>query len=60
MPTKVKEMQFYTIEDVMIILGVRQSKAYQIIRVLNKELKDQGKITIAGKVSKRYFDERIY
>lgn len=60
MPTKVKEMQFYTIEDVMIILGVRQSKAYQIIRDLNKELKDQGKITIAGKVSKRYFDERIY
>ena len=51
---------YYTVRDVMEILGIGQSKAYGIIRKLNKELNEMGKITVAGKVSKKYFDEKIY
>ena len=60
MVSSTAEIQFYTVQDVMILLGIKQTKAYEIIRELNKELKDQGKITVAGRVSKKYFDERVY
>ena len=57
---QIKQHGFYRVEDVMQILGIGQSKAYQIIRQLNQELKEQGKIVIAGKVSEKYFDERLF
>ncbi|WP_018213716.1 hypothetical protein [Desulfitobacterium hafniense] len=53
-------MEFYQVNDVMKMLGISQSKAYGIIRDLNKELKAKGYITINGKVPKIYFDERLY
>jgi len=34
--------------------------ADNIIRQLNEELKKQGKITNAGRVSRRYLEERLY
>lgn len=51
---------YYTCKEVMERLGVCQTKAYQLIRELNKELQDKGYITVQGKVSKKYFEERIY
>ena len=51
---------FYTVDDIMSFLGVGQSKAYSIIRELNNELKSKGFITIAGRVPKKYFDEKYY
>ncbi len=51
---------YYTVDDVMKMVGVSQSKAYQIIRSLNTELKEKGFIIVAGKVSKKYFKERSY
>lgn len=51
---------YYDKDDVMLILGVKQDAAYKIIRTLNAELKERGYITVAGKVSKKYFDERYY
>ncbi len=53
-------MAFYTVSDVMALLGVSQSKAYKIIQDLNKELKDKGYITVAGKVPKKFFLEKFY
>lgn len=58
--TQVKEIEFYKVEDVMKMLDVKESKAYQVIKELNDELKAQGKIVIAGRVSAKYFKERIY
>lgn len=58
--SQVEEIEFYRVEDVKKILGVSESKAYQIIKELNDELKTQGKIVIAGRVSAKYFKERIY
>lgn len=51
---------FYNVQDVMEILGVGRSKAYEIIKKLNGELADQGYFTVGGKVSKKYFDQRFY
>ena len=50
---------FVTVEEVMNVLGVCQSKAYRIIQNLNKELEEKGFITVRGKVSRRYFEERV-
>ena len=50
---------FVTVEEVMNMLGVCQSKAYRIIQNLNKELEEKGFITVRGKVSRRYFEERV-
>lgn len=57
---EVTEIQFYTVNDVMQMLGVKQTKAYEIIRRMNDELEEMGKLTITGKVNKKYFDEKIY
>lgn len=54
------QKRFYVVEDVMAILGVQRSKAYKVIRELNRELKERGYIVIEGKVAKKYFDEKMY
>lgn len=59
MATQIKKHEFYRVEDVMQMLEISQTKAYQIIKRLNNELRAQGKIVIAGRVSKKYFDERL-
>ena len=41
-------------------LGVSRNKAYEIIRQLNSELEEKDFYVIRGKVSKKYFLERIY
>lgn len=51
---------FYRVEDVKQILGISESKAYKIIQQLNKELKQKGYITIAGRVPIKYFKEKYY
>lgn len=56
---KVLEIQFYTVDEVMTMLGVGKTKAYEIIRELNQELKEMGKLTVIGKINKKYFDEKV-
>jgi hypothetical protein len=46
--------------EIVKIMGVSEGKAYKIIRQLNDELKAAGYLTVAGRVSRRYFEERIY
>ncbi len=55
-----EESKFFNAKDIASILQVSESSAYRIIKRLNDELTKQGKIIIAGKVSKRYFEEKIY
>ena len=52
--------KFLTAADVAEILNVSRSTAYRIIRRLNDELNKAGKITVAGKISARYFYENTY
>ncbi|MCR3759209.1 transcriptional regulator [Clostridium felsineum] len=42
------------------MLEVSKSKAYAIIQSLNKELKDKGYITVAGRVPAKFFQEKYY
>lgn len=51
---------FYKVEDVASILDVSTSKAYKVIQQLNKELKENGYITVAGRVPIKYFKEKYY
>ena len=41
--------QFITASEVAEIMGISRSKAYQIVREMNRELKSQGYLTVAGK-----------
>ncbi len=52
--------QMLRVEDVAKELDVSVSYAYKVIRQLNKELKEKGFITIAGRINRQYFNERIY
>ena len=50
---------FMRVNDVANELDVSKSYAYKIVRKLNKELESKGIITIAGRVNKQYFMERL-
>ena len=52
--------QYLRADDVAQILGVSKPKAYSIMRSLNEELKKKGYITVAGRVSAKYFSEKTY
>lgn len=46
------------VEEVMDILQVSKSTAYHTMQRLNKELRDKGFITHAGRISRAYLMER--
>ena len=52
--------KFLEVGDVMQILGISRSAAYKLMRQINSELEKKGCIVIRGKVSRKYFEERIY
>lgn len=51
---------FMRADEVAEELDVSKAYAYKIIRQLNDELSAKGFITIAGRVSRQYFSERLY
>ena len=55
-----KASGYYYPEDVMKLVGCKRTKAYNIIRALNKELRDEGYYTYDGRVPKSRFNERFY
>ena len=54
------ENKFIRADEVADELGVSKPYAYKLIRQLNGELRDKGFITIAGRVNRQYFNERLY
>jgi len=50
---------FMRVDEVAKELGISKSYAYKIVQKLNAELKEKGYLTIAGRVSKRFFYERV-
>ena len=52
--------RFVTAKEVQEELGVSLSYAYKLIRRLNEEREKNGFVTIKGRVSRSYFEERIY
>lgn len=54
------ENKFIRVDEVAKELDVSKPYAYKLIRQLNEELKVKGFITIAGRVNRQYFNERLY
>jgi Mn-dependent DtxR family transcriptional regulator len=50
---------FMRVDDVAQELGVSKSYAYKVVRKLNAELKGMGYLTVAGRISKKYFLEKV-
>ena len=53
------ENSFMRADDVARELGVSKPYAYKLIQRLNAELRKQGYITISGRVSRSYFEEKL-
>ncbi len=51
---------YYTAQEVMEILGVSRAKAYRVMKELNEELSSKGYIVTAGKIPKKYLEEKCY
>ena len=50
---------FMRVDDVANELGVSKSYAYKIVKRLNDELKERGYPTISGRISRKYFTEKL-
>ena len=57
---KMKNSLFMTAEDIVAVTGMSEAYAYKLIRKLNEELESKGYITLKGRVSRDYFEERLY
>jgi hypothetical protein len=53
------ERKILNYKDVMELLKCKKSKAYEIIKVLNIELNNQGFLTINGKIPINYLLNRL-
>ena len=51
---------FMRADEVAKELSISKSFAYKLIRQMNQELREHGFLTIAGRVNRDYFKERIY
>ena len=51
---------FIRADEISNELGVSIAYAYKLVRQLNTELAAQGFLTISGRVSRSYFNEKIY
>lgn len=55
-----KKKQFLNAADVAAFMGVSVQTAYKSICRLNDELSSQGFVTVAGKVSRSYFEKKVH
>lgn len=51
---------FVTAGEVAQDLGISKQFAYKLVRQMNEELETKGFITIAGRVSRKYYEEKFY
>jgi hypothetical protein len=48
------------VNDVMNELEVKKSKAYEIIRMLNRELEKEGYWSVRGRIPRAYWETKYY
>ena len=51
---------FVRAEEVARELGISKPYAYKLVREMNEELKKKGFLTIPGRASRRYLEEKFY
>ena len=54
------DKKYLTADDVAGILEVSKSSAYKLIHKLNQELKESGYITTPGRISREFFESKMY
>lgn len=47
-------------KEISSLLDISEALSYKLIRKMNEELREKGFITIQGKVSRKYFQEKFY
>lgn len=52
--------RFLTANDVAQYMGISIPMAYKIIRRLNDELMEMGYIIVVGRISRSYFEQKVY
>ena len=55
-----KQKRFLCAIEVAEFMDICVPMAYKLIRKMNEELAKQGFITISGKVSRAYFEKKVY
>lgn len=50
---------FMTVEEVAQELRVSKSKAYEVVRNLNRELQEMGYLTVAGRINATFFHKKV-
>lgn len=55
-----KNELFISADEIAKELGMSKAYAYKLMQLFNKELKDKGYMTIRGRISREYFEERFY
>ena len=53
-------MKMLGVKEVQEILGIKQTKAYAMIKLLNDELQAKGYLIVRGKVPEEYLRDRFY
>ena len=51
---------FISAKEIAKELEVSDSYEYRLIRQLNAELEQKGFVVVKGKISRKYFEERVY
>ncbi len=51
---------FIKADEIARELGVSKPYAYKLVREMNLDLKGKGFLTISGRVSRKYFQEKFY
>ena len=52
--------RYITAHEIAEDCGIAQSTAYTLIRAMNAELREMGKITISGKVPRAFYEFKTY
>lgn len=54
------DKRYLNANDVAEYMDISVPMAYKIIRKLNDELVSQGYLVVAGRVSRKYFEQKVY
>lgn len=55
-----RKIEMIRAEEVAERLGISRTSAYSIIKELNQELAGKGYMTVTGRISKDYFEQRYF
>lgn len=55
-----EDKRFLNAQDVAQFMGISVPMAYKIIRKLNDELVAAGYIIVSGRISRTYFEKKVY